>query len=410
MKIKVLLISKMDQTLKAMRSMINGGEIMVVGESAGGATALDNIETLSPDIVIMTLGAGDHDVLNLTERITLNRPSSRVILLTECLDVDILQSSMKAGARYVIKFPESAKEFSEYIKKVFQEEAVRRESLSEKQNLTWLSQVITVFGAKGGLGKTTLAANLAVKLAEKGKKVALIDLDLQFGDISVFLDLEPADTISELVQEYTSPNIDFVRSYMTVHSSGVHILCAPKSPEYAELISSLKVRSILSLLRSYYDFVIIDTPPSFNDVTITAIESSSVILFLSGLDISVLKNSRISLSLLKSLQQTDKIRLIINKAADASSITVKDVGKLIDCPIWAKIPSDFKLAVTSLNRGIPFVIGSPNSELSRSVSAIADQLFQGETDSGGQGSQKKMKLQRKVKSFFMPKKQLILKK
>lgn len=406
MKIKVLLISKMESNLAAMRSLITDEEITVIGESSSGVAALDNIDNLSPDIVIMTLGAGDHDVLSLTERITLNRPRLQVILLAEYLDVDILQSAISAGARHVTQFPKTAKEFSDYIKKVYQEEAARNDALREKQNLSWLSQVITVFGAKGGLGKTTLATNLAVKLAEKRKKVVLIDLDLQFGDVHIFMDIEPVDTISELVQEYTSPNIDLVRSYMTVHSSGVHVLCAPKSPEYAELISPEKIKSILSLLRSYYDYVIIDTPPSFSDVTITAIEASSLILFVSGLDISVLKNSKVSISLLQSLQLTEKIRLIINRAVDMSSITLNDVGKLIDCPIWAKLPSDYRVAVTALNRGIPFVIGAPNCELSRSVNAIADLLLKGagSTDSLPPKEEKKSGLREAGKVFSLFKK------
>ncbi len=137
------------------------------------------------------------------------------------------------------------------------------------------------------------------------------------------------------------------------------------------------MQSILSLLRTYYDYVIIDTPPSFSDVTMTAIEASTVILFISGLDISVLKNSKTSISLLESLKQMDKIRLIINRAVNMSSIGISDVQKLINCPIWAKIPSDYKVAVTALNRGVPFVIGAPNCELSKSITAIADLLLMG---------------------------------
>lgn len=377
MKINVLLISKLESNLSTMKSMINDESIVVVGESSGGSAALDHINNLSPDIIIMTLGAGDNDVLSLTERIILNKPRCHVILLTEYLDLDILQDALKVGAHNVIQFPKSSKEFGEYIKTVFHNETTRIESLSGKQNLSWMSRVVTVFGAKGGLGKTTLAVNLAVALAEQRKKVALIDLDLQFGDVHIFLDIEPTDTISDLTQEFNSPNIDLIRSYMTVHSSGVHVLCAPKSPEYAELVSPEKVQHILSLLRTYYDYVIIDTPPSFTEVTITAIEASSTILFITGLDISILKNSKLSLSLLESLQQTDKLKLIVNRAVNISSITLKDIQKLINSPIWAKIPSDYKVAVAALNRGIPFVTGAPKSELSKSVTSIANLLQEG---------------------------------
>ena len=392
MRINVLLISKLDQTLDMLRRMIDDQEIAVVGESHGGTDALERIENLSPEIVVMSYGVGDDDVLSLTERITFSRPSSHVILLTEYMDVETLQSALSAGAHNVSGYPNSPKELCEYIKKVYHDESARIESLKGKQSLTWISKVITVFGAKGGLGKTTLAVNLAVKLAASRKKVALVDLNLQFGDVNVFLDIDPVDTISELSQEMTNPNIDLIRSYMAVHSSGVHVLCAPKSPEYEELVSPEKVQSILGQLRTYYDYVIIDSPPTFNDVTITALEVSSMILFVTGLDISILKNSKQSLNILKSLQQIDKVKIIVNRAVNIGAITLDDVQRLIDCPIWAKIPSDYKVAVTALNLGIPFVTGAPKTELSQAVSSVASLLLEGTEDISSLSPKQKKKL------------------
>lgn len=380
MKIKVLLISKMERNIRALRSKIEDEDIVVIGDSVGGAPALDKIENTLPDIIIMTLSAEDTDVLNLAERIILHRPKTFVILVAEELDVEIMQNALKVGCHNVCKLPETSKEFTEYIKSVYYNESTKIKSLTDKDTLIWSSTVITVFGAKGGLGKSTIAANLAVKLAEKRKKVALVDLDLQFGDLHIFLDIEPKDTIVELVQDVVTPNIDSVRTYMQVHSSGVHVLCAPKSPEYAELVTADKVQSLLSLLRTYYDYVIVDTSPSFTDVTMTAIESSSILFFVTGLDISILKNSKLSVSLLESFQQTDKIRLIVNRAVDMNSITINDVQRIIGYPIWAKIPSDYKVAVNALNRGVPFVIGAPNSKLSSSIFELTDILIKGISD------------------------------
>lgn len=397
MRIKVLLISKMERNIGALKSMIEDEDITVIGESIGGSVALDKIENTSPDIIIMTLGAGDTDVLSLAERIILHRPRTFVIIVAENLDVETMQASVAAGCHNITEFPASSKEFAEYIKTVYNNESLRIKSLSDKETLLWSSTVITIFGAKGGLGKSTIAANLAVKLAEKRKKVALVDLDLQFGDLHIFLDIEPKDTITELVQDVITPNIDSIRSYMAVHSSGVHLLCAPKSPEYAELVSAEKVQSLLSLLRSYYDYVIVDTSPSFNDVTMTAIEASSVIFFVTGLDISILRNSKLSIAILESLQQTDKVKLIVNKAVDINSITITDVQRIIGYPIWAKIPSDYKVAVNALNRGVPFVTGAPNSKLSESISILSDVLIKGSSNysimgKNNKGTKKKFKI------------------
>lgn len=377
MKINILLISKMERNLSALKKMIDDEDLLVIGESAGGSAALDKIENTSPNIIIMTLGAGDTDVLNLAERIILHRPRTFVIIVSEKIDVDTMRSAIKVGCHNVIEFPSYAKNFSEYIKSVYNSESIRIKSLSNNETLIWSSTVVTIFGAKGGLGKSTIAANLAVKLAEKRKKVVLVDLNLQFGDLHIFLDIEPKDTITELVQEVINPNIDSIRSYMSVHSSGVHVLCAPKSPEYAELVSAEKVQSLLSILRTYYDYVIIDTAPSFTEITMTAIESSSLIFFVTGLDISILKNSKLSVSILESLQQTDKLRIIVNRAVDMNTITINDVKRIIGYPIWAKMPSDYKVAVNALNRGVPFVVGAPKSQLSESISELVELLLNG---------------------------------
>lgn len=377
MKINVLLISKIERNISVLRRMIDDPEIAVIGESNGGSIALDKIENTSPDIIVMVFGEGDTDVLNLTERIIFHRPRTFVILVAENLDIEIMQSALKAGCHNIIEMPRTSREMNEYIKSVYNNETLRLKSIGQKDNLVWSSTVITVFGAKGGLGKSTIAANLAVGLAQNRKKVALVDLDLQFGDLHIFMDLEPKETITELVQDGASPSIDSVRSYMTVHSSGVHVLCAPRSPEYAELISAERVMSLLSLLRGYYDYVVIDTAPTFSDVNITALESSSFIFFVTGLDISILKNSKLSISLLESLQLTDKVRVIVNRAVDMNSISLNDVQKITGFSIWSKLPSDYKVAVTALNRGVPFVIGARNSKIAQAVNGMVNSLLNG---------------------------------
>lgn len=377
MSIKIMLVSKMEQPLLSMRGMLRDEEFSIVGESAGGAAALESVENLQPDVLIMNLGAGDSDVLNLAERVIQHRPRTFVILLAQTLDLETMKQASAVGAHNVVEFPESQKEFSDYIKRVYGNETARLEAMSDKGNVAWASKVIAVYGAKGGLGKTTIAVNLAVALAAQHKKVALVDLDLQFGDVHIFLDIDPKETIAELVQEVYAPNIDSVRSYMTVHSSGVNVLCAPKSPEYAEIVSEDRVQSLLSLLRTYYDYVIIDTASNFSDVTMAAIEAASTVLFVTGLDISILKNSKLSMSILQSLQQRDKVRVVINRAVEINTISIADVQRIISAPIISRIPSDYMLAVSSLNRGVPFVTGAPNSKLSLAIGDIARLMMEG---------------------------------
>lgn len=377
MSINVMLVSKQEDIRTRLRQQISDKEIQVTGEAEGGAAALERIENLAPDVLLLYFAQNDSDVLNLAERIVQYRPRTFVILVAQELDLPAMQAATRAGVHNVVEMPGDAKELRDYIRSVYNAEKLRLDSLEQGKRVAWTSKVITVFSAKGGLGKTTIATNLAVKLAEMQKKVALIDLDLQFGDAHVFLDIEPKDTIAELIQDVYTPNIDSLRAYMTVHSSGVHVLCAPKSPEYADAVSPDRVQSLLSLIRSYYDYVIIDTATNFNDVTMAAIEASSTILFVTGLDVSILKNSKLSMGILESLRQKEKVRVIINRAVQIHTISVADVQRIIDAPIFARIPSDYLTAVASLNRGVPFVQSVPNSKLSQAVSAMAEVLVTG---------------------------------
>jgi len=377
--IDIMLISKQPTVVSKLRQFIStDNELEIVADAAGGEAALEKVENSAPDVLLINSGTADSDAINLAERVIMRKPRTFVILLAAEMTVELLKNANAAGCHNVIAFPEEAKELCDYIHRVYNAENGRIAALSSNERVTWASKVITIYGAKGGLGKTTIATNLAIKLAEQNKKVALIDLDLQFGDVHIFTDIEPKDTIADLMQDMTTPNIDGVRSYMNIHPSGVHILCAPKSPEYADLISAEKIQSLLGLLRSYYDYVIVDTGANFADSTLSALESSSMILFVTGLDISILKNSKVALTILESLGQKKKVKTIINRAVEVSSISIADVQRIVDAPILARIPSDYLVAVAALNQGQPFVQSAPKSKLSLAISDVAKTITSGD--------------------------------
>lgn len=376
--INVMLISKQEQVLQTLRQFLRDDEeLELIAEAAGGDTALEKVEAISPDVLILNAGGQDTETLSLAERIIARKPRTFVIILLPDMTVDNLMAANAAGCHNILPFPENAKEFCSSIHRIYHAESERIDALNSNERVTWTSKVLTVYGAKGGLGKTTIAVNLAIELAGQNKKVALVDLDLQFGDIPIFMDIEPKETIADLVQDLVNPTIDSVRSYMNIHSSGVHVLCAPKSPEYADLISGDRIQSLLGLLRANYDFVIIDTGSNFADVTLSALESSTDILFVTGLDVSILKNSRMAMNVLESLGQKKKVRTIINRAVEIHTITIADVQRIIDVPIMARIPSDYAVAVAALNQGQPFVQTVPKAKLSLAIADVAAKIIDG---------------------------------
>lgn len=376
--IGIMLVSKQESVLNFLRQFIEyDNETEVVAEASGGDQALEKVENSAPDVLIINSGGPDSDALSLAERVIQRKPRTFVVVTARDITVDLLKNATNIGCHNVIEFPDSWKTLSEEIHRIYNSETARIAALDTNQRVVWSSKVITVFSAKGGLGKTTIATNLAVQLAAGNKKVVLLDLDLQFGDVHIFMDVEPKETIADLVQDMDSLSIDSVRSYMTVHPSGVHIISAPKSPEYADVVSGDRIQALLGLLRSYYDYVIIDTATNFSDATISALEAATLILFVTGLDVSILKNSKLAIGILESLGQKKKVRTLINRAVEINSITTADVQRIVDAPILSQIPSDYMTAVAALNRGQPFVESAPKAKLSLAIIDIAEKIESG---------------------------------
>ena len=376
--INLILVSKQASVCRSLREFLHTDpELEILAEVASSDEALEKVDLLSPNILLINSGESDTDAISLAERVVQRKPHTFVILLMQPLTLESIQVANAAGCHNIAPFPENAKELCDFVHRVYHSENDRIAALDTNERATWTSKIITVYGAKGGLGKTTIATNLALMLAKQKKKVAILDLDLLFGDVHIFMDVEPKETISDLMQESFSNNIDSIRAFMTVHPSGIHILCAPKTPEYAETVSGDRIQSLLALLRSYYDYIVIDTAVNFSDPTLAALEASTLVLLVTGLDISTLKNSKIAMSILESLGLKKKIRVIINRAVEISSITVADVQRIVDAPILARIPSDYLVAVAALNQGQPFTQSAPKAKLSLAIGDIAEKILTG---------------------------------
>lgn len=371
-KMKVLIVAESEERRYELKNSLTSDEIAIVSNIKTGAGVLDKVSSLMPEVVVMFSEENSFECLQIAERIYVNIPSCIVVLLLENPTMKIVDEAMQAGIRKVFTWPSVSGQLLDNIKLLNSLEKMRV-SNSKHKKVNWESKVITVFGTKGGIGKTTTSVNLAVSLARGGKKVALIDLDLQFGDVGVFLDIEPKDSIAELVQEKSSFEIDTIKSFMTLHSSGISVLTAPKSPEYADIITSEHIEKIINTIRPYFDYVIIDTPPSFNDATLTAIDNSNTILFIITLEISTLRNAKISSEVFNTLNQKDKLKIIVNRDND-SGISIKDAQKVLGCEVFSRVTSDWKTAISSLNKGVPIVLDSPRSEVAKQFAELAKKI------------------------------------
>ena len=367
-KIRVMAILESEASKFDIKPKLTHDDIVFVGFSGLNPVAMEKVRGILPDIVVLVAGERTSDALACAKEIYVSLPGCATLLLHDTVDLPLIEKAMQAGIRKVLSVNCERLVLVESIKQCFTLERSKVQS-NGFSIVHGSSKVITVFGSKGGIGKSTIASNLAVSLERIGKKVAVLDLDLQFGDINLFFDINPKDTIADLLQTKQEMNIDTLRSYLSVHSSGVSVLCAPKSPEIAETIQGTFAEKIVNTIRPYFDYVILDTPPFFDDVSIMSIENADIILQVVTLDISALRNTRISLDIFHSLVQKEKVNILINRYT-AGIISPRDAENILDYPIKYKISCDWKTATASLNRGIPIVIDAPRTQIGKELAAL----------------------------------------
>jgi pilus assembly protein CpaE len=371
-------------------------DIKVIGEAADGNEAVKMACELNPDVVLIDVNMPRLDGIGATEQISVNVPQCAIIIISIQGEQEYLRKAMAAGAREYLVKPFSASELADAIRSVNQTQKKRNVYLfspntfvSEPPLLKKSGKVVTFFCTKGGVGKTTLACNLAVALAqETKKKVALLDLDLTAGDVTVMLNITARGTIADLVQEQDNLDFQLIEVFLVPHLSGVRVLPAPLSPEQAEFVNSSKVEQMLKILKDNFDYIIIDTAPLYNDINLSVMEASDRIALVLNQDLTTLKHSKTAIDILKTLNQESKLRLVLNQQS-AEGIRVKEVEKTLDTKLTAVMPDDEKTVRVSVNKGIPFMMSQPYSKVSSGIKELIEQLDLGKPQGGKVEAQKK---------------------
>jgi pilus assembly protein CpaE len=231
--------------------------------------------------------------------------------------------------------------------------------------------MICILGPKGGAGKTLVSSNLALGLAGLGHRVAIVDLDLQFGDVGLSLGLVPERTIYDLAKSGGSLDTDKLDGYLAEHSTGVRVLMAPTRPDHAGVVSSELLREVYPLLRTTHDFVIVDTPPGFTPEVIAATDASSDICMVGVLDSLSLKNTKLGLETLDLMGYgAERIRLVLNRADSRVGITREDVEAIVGRSPDVLIPSDRDIP-RAVNEGAPIVMSKPRSEAAQAFRKLS---------------------------------------
>jgi pilus assembly protein CpaE len=355
--------------------------VMQLGNGAASFGTIDELsEALTGGPVVAVLGptfATSSDLVN-AEKLLAARRELGAIMVTDELSTDVLQRALRAGVKDVLQAPIESAQFEAAIQRVASVlVAAPAVAAPPDDGLVGdgeLGRVIMVFSTKGGSGKSVIASNLAVLLAERSEKpVVLVDADLQFGDVAVMLKLTPQHTIVDAVSALDRLDAQFLNDLLTVHEpEKLLVLPAPLEPAFADQIGATEMVRIVETLRSFAGFVVIDTPAYFNDVVLGLIEVSDDVLLVAGMDIPNIKNVKIGLQTLRLLNTPlEKLRLILNRANSKVRLDASEVERTLGVQADALIPSDI-VVPQSVNRGEPVVHAAPKSTVTKAFEQLAD--------------------------------------
>jgi pilus assembly protein CpaE len=343
-------------------------------ELAGIAAGLDagwkTMAERPTDVVILACPPESEPALGFLRESARAFPDRPVLVLCTGSANGFVRHAFEAGAEDLLVLTGDPRAAAEQLMFAVQKAVARRHGAAAGGH-TALASLICVLGPKGGIGKTLTSANLGVALAAEGRKVAIVDLDLQFGDVGLSLGLEPQRTIYDLVKSGGSLDAEKVEAYLTRHASGVRVLMAPVRPDQAGAVTIEFLRDVYALLRATHDFVVVDTPPGFAPEVITSIDSSSHVVMVGMLDSLSLKNSKLGLETLSLMgYESDRIRVVLNRADTSVGVTPEDVTAVLGRAPDVLVPSH-RDVVRSINEGSPVVLSRPKSDVARAFKALA---------------------------------------
>ena len=354
-------------------------EIEAVGQAANGEEALVQTRLLHPDVVLMDVNMPGMDGISAAERLSLESPQSTVIIMSVQGEQEYLRRAMMAGAKNYLTKPFTGDELIQAIRQSVERDRKVRDAVRAVTEEKKTGKVITVFSGKGGVGKTTVAVNLALALAKRASvKVAIVDADIQFGDVSLLLNMMPRSSLADLASDSEQMDEKTLLAYLTPcpHSQAVQVLAAPLRPEQAEMVTGKVVGKSLHLLRHLFDYIIVDTADVFSEVTIASLDLSDLVVLLAAPDLPSVKNTKMALEILQSLGYPDeKIRLVVNSPHSEGGIIAREIEEALKREVVVALPADGKTVVNSINKGKPFILSDPDSAIAKKLQYLADKLL-----------------------------------
>ena len=345
-------------------------------QCADSESALSQAAELRPDVVLMSADLKPQDgFVTIQKMVTQVAGVSAVLVAINPAPADF-KKALRAGARDLLEVPVDKKELLAVLEGAAEVSKGKRTALegiaahAAAQNGPKVAKRIVVFSTKGGTGKTFIATNLAAGLAATGKRVALVDLDLQFGDAAIAMGLVPQRTMFDLVQGYTEFDAALMEDFMVKHKSGLSVLPAPLYPDEAEKITVEDIQAILQVVQSSYDYVVVDTPPFFEERVLVALDWADHVLLIASLDIPSVKNLKTVFRTMGLMAYPEeKLLILMNRAGSKVGLELSDVEKHLGRNVKVGISSSIDVP-RALNAGEVLLLSKPGNKVSQELAKL----------------------------------------
>lgn len=388
-KIRVLIVDDITETRENIRRMLQFDNNMeVVGMARTGKEAIQLSQQAKPDVIVMDINMPDMDGITTTQEIKKKAPFIQVVILSVQSDPSYMRKAMLAGARDFLTKPPMIDELTDAVRRagLLAQDERRKSAAAFPANPvdgypvapgtpSPMGKVIVVYSPKGGTGRTTIATNLAIALQAEDHQVALIDGNLQFGDVAVFVNEQGKNTVLDLALRVEDLDPEFVREVMVTHrASGIHVLACPQRPEMADQVSSDQFSKLLNYLRRIYAYIVVDTASQLTEAVQAALDVADITILITTQDIPSIKNANLFFTLADALgMQRNKILFVMNRFDKRIAITPERVQESLRHEISVVIPFDDKVVSFSVNRGIPFMLdNNKNQPVGKCISQLAE--------------------------------------
>lgn len=390
-RIRVIIVDDVAETRENVRKLLQfDHEVEVVGMARSGKEGIEIARELKPDVVLMDINMPDMDGITATENIRRLLPFVKIVILSVQNDPNYMRRAMLAGANDFLAKPPTVDELTSALRRaggLAKEEKAKSAAAAAaipQVGGTGLSTfaatpgmngtVVTVYSPKGGSGCTTVATNLAISLQSEDTPVVLVDGDLQFGDVAIFMNEQGKFSAVDLASRLNELEPEFVDSMLIKHApSGIRVLAAPFRPEYAENVDGEQFGLIIKYLRRMYAYVVIDTPSALTDITLSAIDGSDLVVLLTTQEIPAIKNARLFLDLADALSiSRRRILFALNRFDKRIGITPEKISENFKQELVAVIPFDDRVVVPSVNRGVPLMVSNKTHPVARAIYDLSE--------------------------------------